>query len=295
MAQQSIPCSPECKIVGQILLDHPLSYALIATADVPDFVYIVDMFRDILHLPVETPEEIEKETKDEEIEKEVKDNGIEKDKTNEEIVKEKKTDTVEETNEVVKEKDIVDDVTGSIEIRKEQKLTPIPSPTRSPRNVSSSEKIVSKEFTTPVSPTTATTSKDSSTTNARNNLFLSGQRLYQEIRETLNHCNKVVPDVTFEKTKEMITQEMPRLVNLAINKDREVDPINAKEMIAKEFATHGPKMIEELFRKHMQNTTLNLYPITRSSTAVKSSTDLQHQLYLNMKSNPLDQAADSEL
>ncbi|GJT26085.1 hypothetical protein Tco_0906360 [Tanacetum coccineum] len=32
---QSIPCSPECKIVGQILLDHPLSYALSATADVP--------------------------------------------------------------------------------------------------------------------------------------------------------------------------------------------------------------------------------------------------------------------
>ncbi|GKC83582.1 hypothetical protein Tco_1139299 [Tanacetum coccineum] len=32
---QSIPCSPECKIVGQILLDHPLSYALTATADLP--------------------------------------------------------------------------------------------------------------------------------------------------------------------------------------------------------------------------------------------------------------------
>ncbi|GJR28921.1 hypothetical protein Tco_1105153 [Tanacetum coccineum] len=46
---------------------------------------------------------------------------------------------------------------------------------------------------------------------------------------------------TFAKTKEMITNEMPRLVNLAVNKDREVDPINAKEMIAKEFATHGPK------------------------------------------------------
>ncbi|GJZ79735.1 hypothetical protein Tco_0644572, partial [Tanacetum coccineum] len=30
----SIPCLPECKIVGQILLDHPLSYALTATADV---------------------------------------------------------------------------------------------------------------------------------------------------------------------------------------------------------------------------------------------------------------------
>ncbi|GKE36775.1 hypothetical protein Tco_1460180, partial [Tanacetum coccineum] len=80
---QSIPCSPECKIVGQILLDHPLIYALTATADVPvvylqqfwrtvskvpntkdtikflldtqQFTYTVDMFRDTLHLPVETP------------------------------------------------------------------------------------------------------------------------------------------------------------------------------------------------------------------------------------------------
>nr|GEU42390.1 retrovirus-related Pol polyprotein from transposon TNT 1-94 [Tanacetum cinerariifolium] len=31
---QSIPCSPESKIVRQILLDHPLSYALTATADI---------------------------------------------------------------------------------------------------------------------------------------------------------------------------------------------------------------------------------------------------------------------
>nr|GEV16814.1 retrovirus-related Pol polyprotein from transposon TNT 1-94 [Tanacetum cinerariifolium] len=30
---QSIPCSPECKIVRQILLDHPLSYALTAIVD----------------------------------------------------------------------------------------------------------------------------------------------------------------------------------------------------------------------------------------------------------------------
>ncbi|GJU57928.1 hypothetical protein Tco_1235694 [Tanacetum coccineum] len=54
---QSIPCSPECKIVGQILLDHPLSYALTATADVPvEFTYTVDMFQVTFHLPVETPE-----------------------------------------------------------------------------------------------------------------------------------------------------------------------------------------------------------------------------------------------
>ncbi|GJW32536.1 hypothetical protein Tco_0052568 [Tanacetum coccineum] len=81
---QSIPCSPECKKVRPILLDHPLSYALTATADVPsmylqqfwktvskvldnkdtirfkldtqEIVYTVDMFRDTLKLPVETPD-----------------------------------------------------------------------------------------------------------------------------------------------------------------------------------------------------------------------------------------------
>ncbi|GJR61537.1 hypothetical protein Tco_1503699 [Tanacetum coccineum] len=41
---QSIPCFPECKIVGQILLDHPLSYARTATADVPA-VYLQQFWR----------------------------------------------------------------------------------------------------------------------------------------------------------------------------------------------------------------------------------------------------------
>ncbi|GJS40945.1 putative reverse transcriptase domain-containing protein [Tanacetum coccineum] len=80
---QSISCSPECKIVGKILFDHPLSYALTATADVPavylqqfwktvikmpdtednvifkldsqEIVYTVDMLCNTLQLPVETP------------------------------------------------------------------------------------------------------------------------------------------------------------------------------------------------------------------------------------------------
>ncbi|GJU09749.1 hypothetical protein Tco_1132145 [Tanacetum coccineum] len=171
--------------------------------------------------------EIVKEKKDDvEFEKEKKDDvEIEKGKKAEETEKDKNDDNVEKTDEIVMEKNVVDDVKGSMEIRKEQKQTPIPSPTRSLRNVSSFNKTIYEELTTVVSPTTATTSK---------------------IREVLNHCNKVVPDKTFAKTSEMIKQEMPRLVNLAVNKDHEVDPINAKEMIANEFATHGPKMIEEL-------------------------------------------------
>ncbi|GJQ89234.1 hypothetical protein Tco_0000373 [Tanacetum coccineum] len=267
----------------------------------------------------ENPEKVDDDD-DVEIEKKKKDDiEIEKEKKDGEIEKEKNNDNVEETDKVVK-KDIFDDVTGNMQIRKEKKQTPIPLPTRSLRNVSSSDKTVSEELTATVSPTTATTSKYSSTTKRKKrsfshktktllgsiagmcrrhglirshikNKFVSHNFFMSKIREVLDHCNKVVPDTTFAKPKEMITQEMPRLVNLAVDKDREVDPINAQEVIANEFATHGPKMIKELFRKHMQNTTLNLYPTISTSTAEKSSADLQHQLHLNMKSKPQDQAA----
>ncbi|GJW75821.1 hypothetical protein Tco_0135191 [Tanacetum coccineum] len=60
-------------------------------------------------------------------------------------------------DEVVKEKEV--NMSRSQEIRKEQKQTLIPSPIRSPRNVSSLDKTISEELTADVSPTTATTSK----------------------------------------------------------------------------------------------------------------------------------------
>ncbi|GJR12371.1 hypothetical protein Tco_0795023 [Tanacetum coccineum] len=41
---QSISCSPKCEIVGKILLDHPLSYALTATTDVT-VVYLQQFWR----------------------------------------------------------------------------------------------------------------------------------------------------------------------------------------------------------------------------------------------------------
>ncbi|GJY09747.1 hypothetical protein Tco_0377932 [Tanacetum coccineum] len=472
MCHRSIPCSPECKIVRQILLDHPLSYALTATANVP-IVYLQQFWRTVskvpgpkfpdipqsieedyhsikddiplvsvyttgnvlirgmlipdafftieictttdfkeyetmfmnVDVPINQPQpvvstqgthrstprahrtptltarddrerdaiaeatllslalhknalateaqenvaKVQEKLDDEEIEKMVEgeedeesyasvfadfvfNDGVDDSGTkiepgshkehpeyvtnnDEEIEKEKKDE---------KEKDIADDGTGSKEIRKEQKQTPIPSPTRSPRNVSSSDKTVFEELTATISPTTATTSKDSSTTKRKKrsflhmikillgsivgmcrrhgqirshikNKFITYEFFMSKIQEVLDHCNKVLPETIFEKTNEMIRNEMPCLVNLAINKDRVVDPINAKEMIAKEFATHGPKMIEELFRRNMQNTTLNLYPTTSMSTAGKSFADLQHQLYLIMKSKPQDQAANPEI
>nr|GEW43626.1 hypothetical protein [Tanacetum cinerariifolium] len=385
---QSITCSPECKIVGKILLDHPLSYALTATADfmldTEEFTYIVDIFRVTLHLPMETPEnpfvapvniqaieafmnrvgyqgvvdkkfpkipqridedyhsikddspleihdtndfkecetvfvgvdvqmnqprlvvstqgthrntprahrtptvsttkpESHKEHQknvtddDEEIEKEKNDEEIKKEKKDKDIEKEKNIDDVEKTDEVVKEKDI-DVATGSMEFRKEKMQTPISLPTRSLRKVSYFDKTVSEELTASVSPTIATTSKDSSTSKRKKN--------------SISYKMKILPK---NITNKMINKEMPRLVNLVVNKDCEVDLMNAQEMISKEFSTHAPKLIEELFRKHIQHTNLNLYLTTSLTTDGKSMADLQQQLYLNMKLKPQDQAADLEL
>ncbi|GJS85840.1 integrase, catalytic region, zinc finger, CCHC-type containing protein [Tanacetum coccineum] len=47
---KSIPCSLECKIVGNILLDHSLSYALTATANVP-VVYLQQFYRIVSKVP----------------------------------------------------------------------------------------------------------------------------------------------------------------------------------------------------------------------------------------------------
>ncbi|GJZ75074.1 hypothetical protein Tco_0639539 [Tanacetum coccineum] len=68
-----------------------------------------------------------------------------------------------------------------------------------------------------------------------------------------------------------------------------------KSMVSKEFAAHGPKVIEDLFRQHMHHTSLNLYPKTSSSSTTNSSADLQQQLYKNMKAKPQDQAVDPEI
>ncbi|GJT51522.1 hypothetical protein Tco_0977679 [Tanacetum coccineum] len=99
---------------------------------------------------------------------------------------------------------------------------------------------------------------------------------------------------TSNKTK-ILPGSIAGMCRRRVTKDREITPTNVPELISKELATHAPKMIEELFQKHMQNTTLNMYPTTSSSTTEISTADLQHQLYLKMKSKPQDQAVDPEL
>ncbi|GKD49155.1 hypothetical protein Tco_1278131 [Tanacetum coccineum] len=222
-----------------------------------------------------------------------KDEEVEKEKEVVEIVKDTNVDdtSAKKNNEVVMKKEVVN---------------------------------MSEELADNVTPTTATSSKTPSTTTRQKKSFtLKTRRLLgsiagmcrqrglirshiktkfitreffvEKIKEVIQHCDKIVPELTVTTTSEMLKKEMPRLINLVVNKDQEVSLVDISSMVSKEFATYGPKLIEELFRKHMQNTTLNLYPKTKSSTATTSSAGLQQQLYLSMKTNLQDQAADLEI
>nr|GEX55034.1 retrovirus-related Pol polyprotein from transposon TNT 1-94 [Tanacetum cinerariifolium] len=83
------------------------------------------------------------------------------------------------------------------------------------------------------------------------NKFATKEFFLEKIKEVLEHCNIIVPELTVAKTNEIIKKEMTLLVKLAVDKDREISLVDISGMVSKEFAAHGPKMIEELFHQHM--------------------------------------------
>nr|GFB31600.1 hypothetical protein [Tanacetum cinerariifolium] len=80
------------------------------------------------------------------------------------------------------------------------------------------------------------------------------------------------------KTNELMKEAIPKMVNDAVKKDREVFANVLPGLVYKEFVTHAPKIIKELFKHHMENKFLNVHHTVSISTAY-----LKHQLYLKMK------------
>nr|GEX68328.1 integrase, catalytic region, zinc finger, CCHC-type, peptidase aspartic, catalytic [Tanacetum cinerariifolium] len=312
---QSIPCSPECKIIGKILLDHPFSYALTDIVDVPvvhlqqfwrtvskvpgpeetiklmlntqEFVYTGDTFRDILHLPVETPDNpfvapvniktikafmnkvgyqgvVDKMKKFPEIPQRIEEDyhSIKDDISLETVfmnvyvpmnqpqpvVSTQGTHSTRKTDEEEIEKmvegeedeesyastfadsvfnDDVDDTGSKIEPGSHKENL---------KNVDDDDEHFEKE------------NKDKEVEKEKKDVELDKEKSVDEnIREVLDTFNQVVLELTFAKTNWILKKEMPRLIKLAVDKDREAVPINILAMVSKEFATHVPKMIEDLF------------------------------------------------
>ncbi|GJX48140.1 hypothetical protein Tco_0273330 [Tanacetum coccineum] len=96
-------------------------------------------------------------------------------------------------------------------------------------------------------------------------------------------------------TKEYFEEkQMPRMVNDSVKKDREIFADVVPELVSKEFATHAPKIIEELSKLHMKKKVLNVHP-TASTPTAKTTANLKQQLYLKMKIDLQAQAADLQM
>ncbi|GKA27176.1 hypothetical protein Tco_0713344 [Tanacetum coccineum] len=109
-----------------------------------------------------------------------------------------------------------------------------------------------------------------------------------------DNLNIIVLELTIDKTNELIKEAVPRMIKDAVKKDQEIFVDVVPELVAKELATHAPKIIEDLFKCHMKNKVLNIHPTTRTLIA-KTTVDLKQQLYLTMKLDLQAQLADPEM
>ncbi|GJU64116.1 hypothetical protein Tco_1245951 [Tanacetum coccineum] len=242
------------------------------------------------------------------------DDNVDKEKKNDDVEEKKDDNDDHDDHELVRNK-----VSGSLETRNEQTQTPIPSPPRSPKTDLSSDKTLSEELTSNVSPTPDTTSKDPSMSQPTSstskilprsvdelsrrrgqlreqltNAFITKEYFEGKMKEMSDTLNNLVPGLTIEKTNGLIKEAIPRMVNDAVKKDREIFAVVVSKLVSKEFATHAPKIIEELFMLHMKNKVLNVHPTVSISTA-KTTAELKQQLYLKMKIDLQAQAADLEM
>ncbi|GJS47302.1 hypothetical protein Tco_0597423 [Tanacetum coccineum] len=212
------------------------------------------------------------------------------------------------------------DEMGSLKIRTEKMHTPIPTPTRSPRINLSSDNSIAQELTNTVSLSTPTTSKDplkKKRISSKNNHLPSVlrrmcRRQGYMIRDMERKCvttsefwkvhgkvdqvlYEIIPQLAERATYDLIESNLKPIIADTIIQDCDAFRSEVPALISKEFDSHAPQIIEELFKNYVQNNVIQVHPTTTTSTETTSSADLQQQLYLKMKSNPQDQANDPTL
>nr|GEY48043.1 hypothetical protein [Tanacetum cinerariifolium] len=181
---------------------------------------------------------------------------------------EKKDDKKDDDNDDDDNDDHIDhrlvkeQVKVSLENRNEKMETPIPSPHRSPRTNLSSDKTISQELTA------------------------------NGINENMDKVlHEIIPRIALNTNNDIIKDNLPRFITDTIIQERDTFLVSVPALISKEFVDHVLMIIEELFKNYVDNNVITVHPITSSSTA-STTTNLQHQLYLKMKSNLQDQVDD---
>ncbi|GJR40640.1 hypothetical protein Tco_1216324, partial [Tanacetum coccineum] len=315
---QSIPCSPECKIVGLILLDHCLSHALTSTADVPAV--------DTLHLPVETLENpfvvpanihtieafmnrvgyqgvVDKKKEVLQYPRFIKlivaylmkkspniPKRLEEDyhsiKDDVPLIREM-NDFKEYEMVFMKVDVLMNQLQPVVSTQGTHRITP--SAHRSPTISSSPLKIVEKDDDDSKDRIEPESHKDNPKVVVDDDDKEREQKddeMGRALRRMCMHQGSMIQDIE--------TNLKPCIVNTIIE-DRDAFRSEVPAFISKEFKAHALAIIEELFKNHVQYNVIHVHPTITTSTETESSANLQYQLYLKMKRDLQDRADDIAL
>ncbi|GKD64253.1 hypothetical protein Tco_1306361 [Tanacetum coccineum] len=173
---------------------------------------------------------------------------------------------------------------GSLETRTEETQKTIPTSSRSPRTILSSDKNITQELTDTIPLPTTTTSQ---TSHSKCGISSKYSHLPGALRRMCrrqgymiqNMERKCVTAKQFWKTH----NNLKPCIAATIIKYRDAFHSEVPDLVSQEFNTQAPKIIEELFKNYVQSNVIQVHPTTTTSTETTSSADLQKQLYFKMK------------
>ncbi|GJS56890.1 putative RNA-directed DNA polymerase [Tanacetum coccineum] len=160
-----------------------------------------------------------------------------------------------------------DDEMGSLEIRTKEMQTLITTTPKAPRKILSSDKNIDQELTDNVT--------------------------HKKVDQVLH---EIIPQLSERATYDLIENNLKPSIAATIIKDRDAFRSEVPDLVSQEFNAQALTIIKELFKNYVQNNVIQVHhPTITTSTETTSSADLQHQLYLKMRSNLQDQADDPAL
>ncbi|GJY71691.1 hypothetical protein Tco_0475394 [Tanacetum coccineum] len=103
-------------------------------------------------------------------------------------------------------------------------------------------------------------------------------------------------NITHELTEtELIENNLKPCIAAMIIEDRDAFRFEVPDLVSQEFNAQAPKIIEDLFKNYVQINVIQVHPTTTTSSKTTSSADLQQQLYFKMKRSLQDRANDLAL
>ncbi|GKC14547.1 retrovirus-related pol polyprotein from transposon TNT 1-94 [Tanacetum coccineum] len=157
---------------------------------------------------------------------------------------------------------------GSLEIRIEKMQTLIPTTPRSPRINLSSDKNIARELTNTVSLSTPTTSKA-----PHKQRCISSKYNHLPVDRVLY---EIVPQIAKRATDDFIENNLKPCIAKTIIEDRDAIRFEVPDLISKEFNSHAPQIIEELFKRYVQNNRKFEKPSTSNTSCKDDAFHSQH-------------------